>query len=108
MPLNFENLIQGHKVIKVERFSKYIILSFSNGIYCLLHLGMSGTIHLVQENKKNAITNTSFYNSPLLPKKHNHVEIIFVKMKSFIMIHEDLDFFQILKDKKSLKKDFRI
>ena len=104
VPLNFENLIQGHKVIKVGRFSKYIILSFSNGIYCLLHLGMSGTIHLVQENKKNVMTNTSFYNSPLLPKKHNHVEIIFVKMRVIYNDPRRFGFFQILKDKKSLEK----
>ena len=104
VPLNFENFIQGHKVIKVERFSKYIILCFSNGIYCLLHLGMSGTIHLVQENKKNVMTNTSFYNSPLLPKKHNHVEIIFVKMRVIYNDPRRFGFFQILKYKKSLEK----
>ena len=38
---------------------------------------MSGTIHLVYNNQKNHITNTSFYNSPELPNKHNHIEIFF-------------------------------
>ena len=38
---------------------------------------MSGTIHILEQNKKNILTNTSFYNSPNLPAKHNHVEIIF-------------------------------
>ena len=42
---------------------------------------MSGTIHLVHNKKKIIITNTSFYNSPILPKKHNHVEIIFENLK---------------------------
>ena len=27
------------------------------------------------------MTNTSFYNSPTLPKKHNHVEIIFKNLR---------------------------
>ena len=36
----------GKKMIKVKRFSKYLILCFSNDSYCLLHLGMSGTVHI--------------------------------------------------------------
>ena len=43
---------------------------------------MSGTVHIVDNLKKNRITNASFYNSPTLPKKHNHVEIIFKDLKS--------------------------
>ena len=43
---------------------------------------MSGTVHLLHQNKKNSITNASFYNSPILPKKHNHVLIIFEKIKN--------------------------
>ena len=31
--------------------------------------------------KKNLVTNTSFYSSIVLPKKHNHVEIIFKDLK---------------------------
>ena len=52
IPLNFENFLKNQKIIKVERFSKYLILCLSNSSYCLLHLGMSGTIHLVHNNKK--------------------------------------------------------
>ena len=77
VPLNFENFLLNQKIEKVERFSKYIILNFSNKKKCLIHLGMSGTIHFVRKNKKNLITNTSFYNSLKLPKKHNHIEIFF-------------------------------
>ena len=36
---------------------------------------MSGTIHLIKKDNFNKSINTSFYNSPNLPKKHNHVEI---------------------------------
>ena len=81
IPLKFKNFLRGQEITKVDRFSKYLILSLSNNSFCLLHLGMSGTIHLVFNNKKNFLTNTSFYNSPILPKKHNHIEIIFSDLK---------------------------
>ena len=37
--------------------------------YCLIHLGMSGTIHLIKKDILNKFTNVNFYNSPNLPKK---------------------------------------
>ncbi len=52
VPLNFAKLLEGKKIIKVKRFSKYLILCLSNNSYCLLHLGMSGTIHIVHDKKK--------------------------------------------------------
>ena len=67
---------------------------------------MSGTIHIVKEKKINKITNTSFYQSPLLPSKHNHIEIIF---DNFRVIYNDprrFGFFQLIKDTKQLKKRF--
>ena len=81
IPLNFASFLEGQKISKVKRFSKYLILCLSNNTYCILHLGMSGTVHIINNNKKSQITNTSFYSSPILPKKHNHVEIIFKKIK---------------------------
>ena len=77
IPFNFSKILKNQKIIKVSRFSKYLIFNLSNKSYCLLHLGMSGTVHLVDINKKRFITNTSFYNSPNLPTNHNHVELIF-------------------------------
>ena len=63
IPLKFEELLQNKIIKKVTRFSKYLILNFSNGSFCLIHLGMSGTIHLIEKNNLNKFTNTSFYNS---------------------------------------------
>ena len=106
IPLNFRSFFEGQKIIKVKRISKYLILCFSNNRYCLLHLGMSGTIHLIVHKKKNHLTNTSFYHSPILPPKHNHVEIIF---ETFKIIYNDprrFGFFQIIKDLSLLKKRF--
>ena len=106
IPPNFENFLKNLKIISVDRFSKYLILNLSNGAYCLIHLGMSGTIHLIDKYKKNSITNTSFYNSPYLPKKHNHVEIIFDKLKIIYNDPRRFGFFEIIKSKTFLKKRF--
>jgi len=103
---NFEKVLENKIICKVDRFSKYLIIFLSNNKFCLIHLGMSGTIHLLDlRNKKNS-TNLSFYNSPFLPKKHNHVEIIF---DNFRIIYNDprrFGFFQIIKNYKDLKKRF--
>ena len=106
IPSNFENLLKNQKIVKVERFSKYLILGLSNKSYCLLHLGMSGTVHIVHSRKKNFVTNSSFYNSPTLPKKHNHVEIIFENLKIIYNDPRRFGFFQIIKDKNNLNKRF--
>ena len=81
VPLNFENYLLGKKIIKVDRFSKYLLFHFFDNSYCLIHLGMSGTIHLLPKNKKIKYTNLSFYHSPYLPKKHNHIQFIFENLK---------------------------
>ncbi len=104
---NFEKLLEGSQITKVSRFSKYIILNLNNFRYCLIHLGMSGTLHLINDKKENQITNLSFYSSKILPKKHNHVKI---KFSNFMLIYNDprrFGFFKILYNKKELKKYFQ-
>ncbi len=106
IPLNFERMLKNQNIIGVDRFSKYLILCLSNKSYCLIHLGMSGTIHLVQNNKDNDLTNTSFYSSLKLPEKHNHVEIFFNKLK---MIYNDprrFGFIEMINNFELLKKRF--
>ena len=106
IPVNFSSILENSKIKKIDRFSKYLIINLYGGKYCLIHLGMSGTIHLVNSSKKNTITNTSFYNSPFQPEKHNHVELIF---KNFKVIYNDprrFGFFEIIKNKFLLKKRF--
>ena len=106
IPKNLSKFLKNKKIVRVKRFSKYIILCLSNKSYCLIHLGMSGTIHLIEHQKKNFITNTSFYNSLNLPSKHNHVEIIFEKLKIVYNDPRRFGFFQTIKDKGLLKKRF--
>ena len=65
IPINFTKSLIDQKIIEVKRFSKYLIIHLSNKQYCLLHLGMSGTIHLIDNSKKDSLTNTSFYHSPI-------------------------------------------
>jgi formamidopyrimidine-DNA glycosylase len=106
IPDGFSRYLENKKILRVDRFSKYLIFHLSNRSYFLLHLGMSGTIHLLYQNKKNFITNTSFYNSPVLPKKHNHVEIIFEKIRLIYNDPRRFGFFQIIDNSKMLEKRF--
>ena len=108
VPLNFENFLKNKKIIKVDRFSKYLILHFFNDNYCLIHLGMSGTIHILDKKRTSKFTNTSFYHSPILPKKHNHIEIIFDNFKIVYNDPRRFGFFEIIKNHKNLKKRFNL
>ena len=102
IPLKFEELLQNKVIKKVTRFSKYLILNFSNGSFCLIHLGMSGTIYLIEKNNPNKYTNASFYNSLSLPKKHNHVEINFKKLKVVYNDARRFGFFKFIENKEAL------
>ena len=106
IPSNFERYLENKKIIKVDRFSKYLILHLSDKTYCLLHLGMSGTVHLIEDKKKNFLTNTSFYSYPVLPNKHNHVEIILDKFKIIYNDPRRFGFFEIIHNFDKLKKRF--
>ena len=106
IPLKFEKLLRNKIIKKVTRFSKYLILNFSNGSFCLIHLGMSGTIHLVEKNNLNKFTNTSFYNSSNLPKKHNHVEMHFEDLKVIYNDPRRFGFFKFIENREILVARF--
>ena len=106
IPLNFNTYFLNKKIIKVGRFSKYLIIYLPKDNYCLIHLGMSGTIHIVKNKSANKFTNTSFYNSPFLPKKHNHVELIFENFKIIYNDPRRFGFFQLIKNNADLVKRF--
>ena len=104
VPKNFEQIFKNAVIEKIQRKSKYLILVFNNHLYCVIHLGMSGTLHSLGLKKKT--TNLSFYGSQSLPKKHNH--IIF-KFKNFKLIYNDprrFGFFKILKSKNDYLRFF--
>ena len=106
IPIKFEKLLQNKTIKKVTRFSKYLILNFDDDSFCLIHLGMSGTIHLTKKNVLNKFTNTSFYNSPELPKKHNHVEIQFGDINVIYNDPRRFGFFKFIENKQALIKRF--
>ena len=107
IPINFEKYIKNKKIIKVDRFSKYLILHFFKGNICLIHLGMSGTIHILNKKNNLKFTNTSFYHSPFLPKKHNHLEFLFDNFKIIYNDPRRFGFFEIIKNSNDLKKKFQ-
>jgi len=104
--IKFEELLKNKTIKKVTRFSKYLILNFSEGSFCLIHLGMSGTIHLIKKNPPIKYTNTSFYSSRNLPKKHNHVEIHFKDLKIIYNDPRRFGFFKFINNKEDLLKNF--
>ena len=106
LPNNFKEFLENKIIDKVSRFSKYLIINLPKDEFCLIHLGMSGTIHLINNRKKNDLTNLSFYNSPFLPKKHNHIEIIFDRFRIIYNDPRRFGFFQIIKKTDNLKKRF--
>ncbi len=96
LPGNFERILKNKIVKNVKRKSKYIIFDFGNNFYSILHLGMSGTLHI--PSNKN-ITNLSFYSNPTLPKKHNHIVIEFGKIKLIYNDPRRFGYFKILNNK---------
>lgn len=62
IPLDLPELILKRKLIEVKRRGKYLLLRFGNG-YVLLHLGMSGSLRIVEKAAP--------------PQKHDHLDIVF-------------------------------
>ncbi len=108
IPSDFESFLKNKKIIEVSRFSKYLIIHFQNEDYCLIHLGMSGTIHILDNKKPQKFTNTSFYHSPFLPKKHNHAEFVFDSLKVIYNDPRRFGFFELIKNHQDLKKRFKL
>ena len=103
LPKNFKNVLKNKIIKNIKRKSKYIILDLDNHLYVILHLGMSGTLHIPS---KKSITNLSFYNNPNLPKKHNHVIIHFDKIKLIYNDPRRFGYFKILNNKYDLDNYF--
>ena len=105
---SFEKKLENKLISNIKRFSKYLIIVLENKSFCIVHLGMSGTIHIIKNKKDKLNTNTSFYNSPNLPKNHNHVEFLFKNMKLIYNDPRRFGYFQFLNDLNSLKKKFNV
>tara|TARA_Y100001970_G_scaffold105480_1_gene132159 strand:+ start:13878 stop:14744 length:867 start_codon:yes stop_codon:yes gene_type:complete len=95
VPTNISEKLSDLKILGVKRVSKYVVIEFKNNIFLIIHLGMSGTLHLVKKNENNLEnTNLSFYHTKRFPKKHNH---IFFYFDDFIIVFNDPRRFGFLK-----------
>ncbi len=94
VPKNLSKKLSNLKIIKVTRVSKYVVIEFKYNLFLIIHLGMSGTLHIIRKEKSYQNTNLSFYHSKNLPKKHNH---IFFNFKDFTIIFNDPRRFGFLK-----------
>tara|TARA_Y100000741_G_scaffold148428_1_gene111880 strand:+ start:184 stop:1044 length:861 start_codon:yes stop_codon:yes gene_type:complete len=103
---NFKSLLKNKKIIKVSRKFKYLIIHFEKEEFLIIHFGMSGTLHLLNKNNHD-YTNLSFYSSRRLPKKHNHVIIIFPNFKLVYNDPRRFGFFKFLFSKKQLNFFFK-
>ena len=101
---SFESQLRNKLISNIKRFSKYLIIELENKSFCVVHLGMSGTIHIIKNKKNKLPTNTSFYSSPNLPQDHNHVEFLFKNMKLIYNDPRRFGYFEFLNDFNSLKK----
>ena len=106
IPLEFEKNLENKIIKKISRFAKYLIFNFSDNSFCIVHLGMSGTIHLIKKKNLDISTNTSFYGYRSLPKKHNHIEIIFKDLKIIYNDPRRFGFFLFIPNKTQLIKRF--
>ena len=69
LPHDFEQKIKKKKIKKVSRFSKYLILNFTDNSGCIIHLGMSGTIHLIDKIKKKCCYKYKFLSFSFIAQK---------------------------------------
>ena len=44
-------MLSNKKIIKIKRISKYVVIQFEGIIFLIIHLGMSGTLHLIKNTK---------------------------------------------------------
>ncbi len=104
---NFSKKLNNLKIVNIKRVSKYIVIQFEFDYFLIIHLGMSGTLHIVKKNSNLKNTNLSFYSSNNLPKKHNHVYFI---LKNFSIIYNDprrFGFLKLINGKINLKNYFK-
>ncbi len=107
VPKNLSKKLSSLKIIKIERISKYVVIEFEKSLFLIIHLGMSGTLHLIKNVKNFENTNLSFYHSKNLPTKHNH---IFFNFKNFRIIFNDprrFGFIKLISGKVSLSNYFK-
>ncbi len=106
IPKYLSRELSNQKIIKVKRVSKYLIIEFEDQLFLIIHLGMTGTLHLLRKQNNFKNTNLSFYHSKSLPKKHNHVLFVFSDFKIVFNDPRRFGFIKLFKNKKHLNNYF--
>ena len=104
---NIKKMLVNKKIKNVSRIAKYLIIHTNTNIFLIIHFGMSGTLHMIKNNKKLRKTNLSFYSQPTLSKKHNHLEIFFSNFKLVYNDPRRFGFVKTISNLKNLKKYFK-
>ena len=85
--------IKGHKIISIQRRSKYLLINLNRHLTILAHLGMTGKFFIIDNNN---ILKTSFYYSITKNEsKHNHLTLYL--NKGLKLIYNDVRKFGFLK-----------
>ena len=51
VPNNLSKKLSNRKILNISRLSKYIVIEFQSELFLIIHLGMSGTLHLIKIRK---------------------------------------------------------
>ena len=71
IPRNFTTDLNGQKILRISRRSKYLIFYFKKKLL-LTHLGMSGKF-ILKRTRDKQLYKTSFYYDLNIIQKHNHI-----------------------------------
>lgn len=74
IPQSLKDILIDQVLIKLSRRGKYILAKFTSGTL-IIHLGMSGRVCIIEKDE--------------LPKKHDHVDLIFGDSKKIVMRYRD-------------------
>ena len=91
---NVKKDLKKQKIISVKRRAKFLLINIQKNNTLLIHLGMTGKIFILNKSDKTTIK-TSFYYSPKILKKHNHLGIKFNKYIE--LIYNDVRKFGFIK-----------
>ena len=106
VPKNLSKKLSKLKILEVKRISKYVVIHFEYDFFLVIHLGMSGTLHLIKNKDSIKNTNLSFYHSKNLPKKHNHIFFYFNEFKIIYNDPRKFGFIKLFKEEKNLSTYF--
>ena len=49
VPKDLSKKLSNLKILNIKRISKYVVIEFENNLFLIIHLGMSGTLHLLKK-----------------------------------------------------------